>query len=77
MESFMWVKTHINGSPVICVYIYKYQGPTLVFWAQVELDKNLTSCAFQVDLSPSPPASLPVTGHITACQVNLSSQIER
>jgi len=34
------------------------QGPTLVFWAQVELDKwNLTICACHVDLSPSTPAS--------------------
>jgi len=39
-----------------------YQGPTLVFWAQVEpVKSNLTSCACQVDLSPSPPDSIQIT----------------
>jgi len=37
---------------------------------------NLTSCACQVDLSPPPPANLQITWQVTACQVNLSSQLE-
>jgi len=36
---------------------------------------NLTSCACQVALSPSPPAPLQITWQVTACQVNLSSQL--
>ena len=49
-----------------------FQGPALVFWAQVELDKsNLTSCACRLDLTPSLRVSLQITWHVTACQVNL------
>ena len=53
------------------VYTYIYQGPTLVFWEQVELDKrNLTSCVCQVDLSLSPLAPLQITRQVTAGQVD-------
>jgi len=38
---------------------------------------NLTSCACQVDLLPSPSASLEITWQMTACRVNLWSKIER
>ena len=39
---------------------------------------NLTSCACQVDLSPSPPAGpFQISWQVTAYQVNLSSQLER
>ena len=39
--------------------------------------KKLTSCACQVDLSPSPPVPLQINWQVTACQANLSSQLER
>jgi len=48
-----------RASSVAAKQNQKKQCATLVFWEQLELDKsNLTVCACQVDLSPSPPASL-------------------
>jgi len=70
-----WIRWNAlkNWIPLrIRVRLRNTQGPTL-FWQQVELD-NLSSCACQFNLSPSPPAPHQITWQVTGSQVYSSSQ---